>query len=84
MMRTLVRGLGYILAVGAGLAMLIFEVVWFYRWWGLLGGLVGLLPPIAVLFPFIYLVREGFNALYFGLWAASLVGVGLVVAANAD
>lgn len=75
--------LGLIVFYGAGLVMWIFEIVWFFNWWGGVG-VIGavLLPPLAAIFPFLFLFMGGFSALYFGLWALGLVG--LVVATAGD
>lgn len=70
--------LGYVLLTGSGLVMLIFELIWFYRWWDVLGVIIAIVvAPIAAVFPFIYLVKEGFSLLYFGVWAVGLVGAAM-------
>ncbi len=57
-----------------GLLMYVFEIYWFSKWWGGIGALVAIMvPPLSILFPFIYLAKEGFSILYFGLWAVALV-----------
>jgi hypothetical protein len=67
---------GRLLFWACGLAVIVFETIWFYRWWGLLGAIVSVfIPPLALVFPFVYLAREGFSALYFGLWGLGLVGL---------
>lgn len=59
----------------AGVIMVGFEIYWFHEWWGLPGVLGAIVvPPLAALFPFIYLVMEGFSPLYFGIWALGLLG----------
>lgn len=78
-MRGLLRAVGFLLFFGAGAATYVFEIMWFYRWWDTVGAIVGAVAaPVAVLFPFIYLVKEGFSVLYFGLWGIALAGVALV------
>jgi len=67
--------LGYLLFLAAGIVLLIFEVVWFYRWWGEIGVIIALfVPPLAALFPFIYLLKQGFSVFYFGVWAIGITG----------
>lgn len=84
-MRTGVRFLAYAAFIIAGVVMFGFEMVWFDRWWGLAGVTVGvILAPLAAAFPFIYLAREGFSVLYFGVWAAGLVAVVLATAVDDD
>jgi hypothetical protein len=69
------RSVGNLLFWGSGAVMLLFELYWFTQWWGTGGLLLAVFaPPVAAIFPFIYLVMEGFSALYFGVWAAGLVG----------
>jgi hypothetical protein len=65
----------------SGLALVGFQIYWFYHWWGNLGVLAGfLLASLSVAFPFLYLFKEGFSLLYFGIWLAGMVGiVGLFV-----
>jgi len=64
--------IGYI----CGFLMFIFEIYWFFRWWGLTGAIAGVMFfPLAVLFPFIYLFVEGFSLFYFGLWAVGLIAM---------
>jgi len=64
--------IGYI----CGFLMVIFEVYWFFLWWGLTGAIAGfVIFPLVVLFPFIYLFKEGFSLFYFGLWAVGLIGI---------
>jgi len=73
--------IGMALFFASGAAMLVFELIWFHRWWKGLGVVIALFaPPIAALFPFVYLFKEGVSLLYFGVWAAGLVG--LFIAAN--
>lgn len=76
------QGLGNAIFLVSGLAMYVFEVMWFARWWDSFGLLVGIIaPPIAAAFPFIYLAKEGFSLLYFSVWAA---GIGGALLASAD
>lgn len=59
----------------SGVIMLAFEVYWFAQWWGMAGVIVSfVVPPLAAVFPFIYLVKEGFSLLYFGVWAIGIAG----------
>lgn len=77
------RALAMLLFIGSGLAMLAFEIFWFSVWWGGIGTIVAIaVPPIAALFPLIYLFMEGFSALYFGLWGAGIAGAILHDRAN--
>lgn len=72
------KALGLTLFFGGGLVMFFFELIWFMEWWGMAGLAVAIfLAPIAALFPFIFLVKEGFSLLYFGLWGASLAGAAI-------
>ena len=60
--------------ISCGLLIYVFEIYWFSKWWGGIGALVAIMfPPLSVLFPFIYVAKEGFSILYFGLWAVALV-----------
>jgi hypothetical protein len=63
---------------GSGILMFIFEMVWFFRWWDV-GGLMAavFIPPLAIAFPFVFLVKEGFSLLYFGLWGAGLAAAAM-------
>lgn len=71
--------MGALLFYSSGLVMIIFELYWFAQWWGAIGVVAGLLiPPLAALFPFIYLFVEGFSVLYFGVWALGLFGAWLM------
>ena len=64
--------IGYI----SGFLMIVFEIYWFFRWWGLIGAIAGLVIfPLAVLFPFIYLFKEGFSLFYFAVWALGIIGM---------
>ena len=59
--------------LGSGLLLYGFEVYWFIQWWGSVGGFIGLfVPPLAIVFPFIYLAKEGFSLFYFATWAVGL------------
>ena len=66
-----------------GLVLFLFELYWFSEWWGM-GGVIAsvAIPPLAALFPFIYLVKEGFSLLYFGLWGVCLLGLMLVASSD--
>lgn len=57
------------------IAILVFEVYWCYKWWDTGGLVVGILggPIIALVFPFLFWIKEGFSLLYFGLWTAGIV-----------
>jgi hypothetical protein len=67
---------GIALWIGCGLALYIFEIIWLYRWWGDIGVIVGVfVPPIAAVFPFLYLLKEGFSPMYFGLLAGGILGL---------
>lgn len=60
----------------SGIVMVLFEVFWFYQWWGFAGVIASLvLFPLAAIFPFIYLVKEGFSMLYFGVWGLGILGI---------
>jgi len=66
------RGVGFV----SGVLMIVFETYWFIRWWGMTAGLISLfIPPLAVLFPFVYWFKEGFSLLYFILWVLAWVGM---------
>ncbi len=77
---------GYVLFALAGLLMYISEVVYFARWWDLIGIIVSVfIPPIAVFFPLIFWVKEGsFPTLYFIIWVAGIVGLVLASLASKD
>ena len=64
--------IGYI----CGFLMFAFEIYWFFSWWGLTGAIAGvLLFPLAFIFPFIYLFKEGFSLFYFGVWGLGIIGM---------
>jgi len=64
--------IGYI----SGFLMIVFEIYWFFRWWGLIGAIAGVMIfPIAVLFPFIYFFKEGFSLFYFVVWGLGIIGM---------
>lgn len=68
--------MGQLLYWTSGIVLFIFEMVWFYRWWDVGGVIVAFfVPPLAALFPFIFLFKEGFSLLYFGVWAVGLLGM---------
>lgn len=72
--------LGYLLSFVAGGFLWAFEVIWFSRWWGGLGLVIGIVAaPVSAVFPFIYLGLEGFSALYFTVWGLALLGVAIVM-----
>ena len=55
--------------------LFVFELIWFYRWWGIPGVILGfVVPPLVVAFPFIHLAKESLSQLYLGLWIGGLVG----------
>lgn len=57
----------------AGFALWAFEMIWFYAWWGGAGVAVAFfIPPLAALFPFIFLFKEGVSVLYFSVWAVGI------------
>lgn len=63
----------------SGIALWAFEMIWFFAWWGGVGVAVAFfIPPLAALFPFIFLVKEGVSLLYLSIWA-----VGVAAAWNA-
>jgi len=63
----------------SGFALWAFEMIWFFEWWGGAGIAVAFfIPPLAALFPFIFLIKEGVSLLYFFIWA-----VGITAAWNA-
>jgi hypothetical protein len=74
-MSTLRRAILYLV----GIPMWILAIYWFAEWWGTGGVLAAVfLAPLAAVFPFIYLLEEGFDSgafLYLGLWAVGLVGL---------
>lgn len=78
--------LGYGLFIVAGLWMWIAEVIAFTRWWDLTGILISVfIPPIAVVFPIIYWVKEGvFPVMYFIVWGVGLLGMFLAAFASKD
>lgn len=59
------------------IAVIVFEVIWCYRWWGYDGLVIGILggPVIGFLFPFLYWFKEGFSWFYFGLWVIGLTAL---------
>lgn len=71
------RGIGIAVFMICGIVMFVFEIIWFTRWWGGVGTLIGFfVPPVAAFFPFIYLFKEGFSLLYFGLWGLGIIAMG--------
>lgn len=70
------RAIGVVFLLSSGAAMYLFEIYWFYQWWGGTGLLIAVMAaPVSAIFPFIYLLREGFSALYFGTWAVGILGI---------
>lgn len=64
----------YVVLVGAAVIMYGLQVMWFTMWWGSAGALVGFYVPfLVVVFPFIYLLKEGFSFIYFGLLAIGII-----------
>jgi len=60
----------------SGLLLYAFEVYWFIQWWGFFGGLIGFfVPPITIVFPFIYLAKEGFSFFFFTTWAVGILAL---------
>ena len=56
--------------------MWLFMMYWFLQWWGLLGIIAALfLPPLAVLFPFIYWWQESFPITYILIWLTGIVAL---------
>jgi len=65
-----------IIGIVCGFLTIAFETYWFFRWWGLVGAIAGfVIIPLAALFPFIYLFKEGFSLFYFGIWALGIIGM---------
>ena len=83
-----ISGFGTGLFFLAGIPMYIFEIYWFSQWWDAVGVAVGVfVPPVAAVFPFIYLFKEGFDSgavLYFGIWAIGLLGLILAAVIDTD
>ena len=72
----LYAALGAVTFVGAALVMYGFQTIWFNEWWSTTGLLASImLPPVVAAFPFIYVAKEGFDALYFGAWMVGLVAM---------
>lgn len=77
-MKALIGYLAYAAGIVAGLALYVFEIIWFYRWWDLIGVVASVMvPPLAAAFPIIYWVREGFTVSYLALFLIAIGGVGL-------
>jgi hypothetical protein len=76
------RALGMVLFFGAGVVMFAFQVQFFYQWWGKGAAAAFFVPPLAAIFPFIYLFKEGFSLLYFGVWAVGILG--MIIASSDD
>ena len=71
-MKNVWKGIGII----SGFLMFAFEIYWFFLWYGLTGAIAGVVFfPLAILFPFIYLFKEGFSLFYFGVWALGIIGM---------
>ena len=84
-MRNVMRVFGWVLFIGCGLIMFIFQLSWFHTWWGRGGLFVGLfVPPAAALFPYIFLAKEGFSAFFFGLWTLGIAGLSLPALLDRD
>ncbi len=76
--------IGYGAFIVTGVAMFLFEIYWFNAWWGVFGLIVAVVvAPLAAMFPFIYLVKEGFSLFYFGLWGLGIAG-GLLAGSLSD
>lgn len=60
----------------SGILMWVMEIISFNEWWGGVGLLLALfVPPLAILFPFIYWIKTTeFPLTYFIIWAIGLGG----------
>lgn len=68
-------GLGIATAVISTLTLFLFKLYWFGVWWGGVGVLGGIVfAPLAAIFPFIFLLKEGLSLVYFGIWIAGIAG----------
>lgn len=74
-----VKRLGIVLGFGtlllSSLLLFLLSLYWFYVWWGILGVFAGIVvAPLAAIFPFIFLFKEGFSLFYFGIWIIGIAG----------
>jgi hypothetical protein len=80
--------LGKILFWGSGIILYLLSIYSYYLWFGGLGALAALIvPPLAELFPFVYLFLVGFTPeflLIIIIWLVGLVGVFMNAAANKE
>ncbi len=68
--------LGYIVFYICGIIMWGLELYWFYQWWDIGGILIAIfIPPLAVIFPFIYLIKVGFASTYFIVWGLGVLSL---------
>ena len=55
-----------------------FQLHWYFLWWGPLGVLLAfLVPPLCLIFPFVYLLKEGFSLFYFEVSLVGIVGMSI-------
>ncbi|PIZ62215.1 hypothetical protein COY16_05025 [Candidatus Roizmanbacteria bacterium CG_4_10_14_0_2_um_filter_39_13] len=82
----IIKTIGIALFGLVGVYMYIVEIIAFAQWWGLTGIVVSfMIPPLAVIFPFIYWVKEGvFPLTYLTAWIIGLVGAVLAGYASKD
>jgi hypothetical protein len=76
------RFIGWILFIVCGIILLIFQIRYCLLWWGIDGVIAAvLLPPLAYLFPILYIIKVGLDNcfLIMGLfWVGSILG-GIIV-----
>ena len=85
-MKTIIRIIGYLMFMGAGIFMFIFWFLAMSKWLGLLGVVLAfVLVPGAVIFPLIFWIVEGiFPSFYFILWGVGIIGTIMVGACGDD
>lgn len=67
---------GRLILGASAIVMFLIEEYWFMQWWEAAGVFAAvMIPPLLLVFPFIFLVKEGFSVIYFGVWAAGLLGL---------
>jgi hypothetical protein len=80
--------LGKILMWGGGVVLYLISVYSYYLWFGGLGALAALfIPPLCILFPFVYLFLIGLTPgflLIVIVWLVSLVGFFMNAAASKE
>lgn len=76
-MKFILKIIGYIVWIGAGIAMFIFWLMAMSEWLGLLGTILAfILTPGLVIFPVVFWIVEGvFPVLYFAIWGVGIVGL---------